>query len=206
MQNNAASHTTSNVASNVTSSATSNATQAPPPSADPTTEMDVRHDAEAREKVVDLVKRARFAMFGTYDASGNNHSRPMAAVSHETGEEGAELWFFCRSDSRKAREIGADPRVTIDYCDDSNQNYVSVLGRAEVVDDRAKADQLWMEPLRTWFPEGTEDPALRLIRVDMETAEYWDSPSSMVVHGFGYLKAAITGEPPAPGDIAQVKM
>ena len=180
-----------------------NTTQAPTPSNDPSTEMDVRADAEAREKVMDLVKQARFAMFGTYDANGNNHSRPMAAVSHEHGDE---LWFFCRSDSRKVREIGADPRVTIDYCDDSNQNYVSVLGRATVIEDRAKAKELWMEPLRTWFPEGTDDPHVRLIRVDMETAEYWDSPSSLIVHGFGYLKAVATGEPPAPGDIAQVRM
>ena len=176
--------------------------QTPTPSADPTTEMDVRTDAESRQKVMDLIAKARFAMFGTYDERGNNHSRPMAAVSHE----GDELWFFARSDSRKVREIGGDGRVSIDYCDDSNQNYVSVLGRASVLEDRAKADELWMEPLRTWFPEGTDDPALRLIRVDIETAEYWDSPSSLIVHGFGYLKAVATGEPPAPGDIAQVRM
>lgn len=178
-------------------------TTAPPPSDDPSTEMDVRADAEAREKVMDLIKKARFAMFGTYDAHGNNHSRPMAAVSHEDGDE---LWFFCRSDSRKVREIAADPRVSIDYCDDSNQNYVSVLGRASVLNDRDKAEELWMEPLRTWFPEGTDDEALRLIKVEMQTAEYWDSPSSLIVHGFGYLKAVTTGEPPAPGDIAQVRM
>ena len=172
------------------------------PSNDPSTEMDVRADAEARGKVMDLIKRARFAMFGTYDEQGNNHSRPMVASGHE----GGDLWFFCRSDSRKVREIGADPRVTLDYADDSNQNYVSALGRASVIEDRAKAEELWVEPLRTWFPEGLDDPALRLIRVDLETAEYWDSPSSMLVHGFGYLKAVTTGEPPAPGDIAQVRM
>ena len=177
-------------------------TQAPAPSNDPSTEMDVRTDAESRDKVMDLIKKARFAMFGTYDEKGNNHSRPMVASSHE----GDDLWFFCRSDSRKVRELGADPRVTIDYADDSNQNYVSVLGRAEVLNDRAKAEELWTEPLRTWFPGGTDDDALRLIRVEVDTAEYWDSPSSLIVHGFGYLKAAVTGEPPAPGDIAQVRM
>ena len=172
------------------------------PASDPTTEMEVRTDSDSRKKVMDMIRTARFAMFGTYNAKGDNHSRPMAAVSHE----GDELWFFCRSDSRKVGEIAADARVTIDYADDSNQNYVSVLGHASVLDDRARAKELWMEPLRTWFPEGTDDPTLRLIRVKIETAEYWDSPSSLVVHGFGYLKAAITGEPPAPGDIAQVKM
>ena len=179
-------------------------TQAPPPSRDPSTEMDVRADAEAREKVMAMIAKAQFAMLGTYDAEGRCHSRPMAAVEHEDAD--GALWFFTRADSRKLREIGADPRVTLDYSDPGAKNWVSALGRAAIVDDRAKVDELWMEPLRTWFPEGRDDPAIRLIRVELESAEFWDSPNSVAVYAFGYLKALATGEPPSPGDIAQVRM
>ena len=175
------------------------------PSNDPTTEMDVRSDHEAREKVMTLARKAAFAMFGTYDENGNCHSRPMAAVDHG-GEDGETLWFFTRADSRKIRELSADPRVTLDYSDPSAKNWLSMIGKAQVVEDRAKIDELWMEPLRTWFPEGRDDPMIRLLRVEVDTAEYWDSPSSAVVHAFGYLKAVATGEPPSPGDIAQVRM
>ena len=175
------------------------------PSHDPTTDMDVRADREARDKVHAIIGKTKFAMFGTYDARGTCHSRPMAAVDQDEGANDA-LWFFARADSRKVEEIGADPRVTIDYADSSGQNYVSVQGRAELVGDRAKVKALWMEPLRTWFPDGPEDDAVTLIRVDMETAEYWDSPSSAMVHAFGYVKARVTGEPPSPGDVAQVRM
>ena len=176
--------------------------QAPSPSNDPTTEMEVRSDSEAREKVMTIAKKAQFAMFGTYDKQGNCHSRPMGAVEYD----GDELWFFTRADARKVREIRADPRVTIDYSDGSAKNWVSMLGKAEIIEDRAKVDELWMEPLRTWFPDGKDDPMIRLIKVEVETAEYWDSPSNPVVYGFGYLKAVTTGEPPSPGDIAQVRM
>ena len=173
------------------------------PSTDSTTEMEVRTDEAARKKVRELIAGAKFGMLGTYDAHGNAHSRPMVAVSQE---EGDELWFFTRAESRKVDEIARDPRVLVDYADPDAQNYVSVVGRAEVVVDRAKIEALWEEPLRTWFPDGTDDPEARLLKVTAESVEYWDSPSSAMVHAWGYVKARATGEPPSPGDVAQVRM
>ena len=169
---------------------------------DPSTDMEVRHDAEASEKVHALIEKATFAMFGTYDARGTCHSRPMVA----SGRDGNALWFFTRADSRKVDELGRDPRVTLDYADSANQNYVSAQGEARMVRDRAKVDELWSEPLRTWFPDGKDDPAIVLLEVTLESAEYWDSPSSAMVHAFGYVKARLTGTPPSPGDIAHVEM
>ncbi len=171
-------------------------------SQDPTTHMEVRYDAEAREKVFEMIADAMFAMFGTYDVAGNAHSRPMVAIERE----GDVLWFFTRADSRKASELARDPRVTIDYADSGSQNYVSLVGRATVSQDPAKAKELWSEPLRTWFPDGPEDPAVALLRVEIESAEYWDSPSSAMVHAYGYVKARLTGKPPTPGDVGHVEM
>ena len=170
---------------------------------DPTTEMAVRDDAEAREKVMTLIREAMFAMFGTYDGTGTCHSRPMVAVEHD---EPDVLWFFTRAESRKLKEIARDPRVTLDYSDPSNNHWISAVGRATELNDRDRIARFWSEPLRTWFPEGKDDPAIRLIRVELDVAEYWDSPSSVVTHGYGYLKALFTGEPPAPGDVARVEL
>ena len=172
------------------------------PSNDPTTQMETRTDPEARDKVHALMAKAKAAMFGTYDAAGNAHSRPMVA----TGRDGDALWFFARRDSRKVSELAADPRVTLDYADWSDQAYVSATGRAEVLRDQAKVDELWSEPLRTWFPDGPGDPAIALIRVELDGAEYWDAPSSAMVHAFGYVRARLTGSPPSPGDTVHVEM
>ena len=176
------------------------------PSHDPTTQMDVRADAEAREKVHALMKKATFAMFGTYDERGDAHARPMVASDHDDERGGGALWFFTRYDSRKIAELQADGRVTLSYADPKGQNYVSAIGRAQIVRDRAKVEDLWSEPLRTWFPDGPSDDAIALIRVDLERADYWDSPSSTAVYAYGYVKARLTGEPPSPGEVAQVKM
>ena len=141
-------------------------------------------------------------MMGTYDAAGSAHSRPMAAVRHE----GDRLWFFTRAESRKVSELRRDPRILLDYADEGGQNYVSLVGRARVSQDAAKAKALWTEMLRTWFPDGPEDDAIALVEVEVDSAEYWDSPSSAMVHAYGYVKARLTGEPPAPGEVAHVRM
>ena len=40
---------------------------------------------------------------------------------------------------------------------------------------------------------------MALLKVTCEGAEYWDAPSSTLVHAYGYIKAVTTGEPPHPG-------
>jgi general stress protein 26 len=77
---------------------------------------------------------------------------------------------------------------------------VSISGHAQVVRDLAKQKELWSEPLRVWFPGGPEAPEVALVKVTVDGAEYWDSPSSTFVHAYGYLKAVTTGKPPAPGE------
>ena len=170
-------------------------------SQDPTTRMEVRRDEAGVAKVQELVGKAKVAMMGTYDAAGNAHSRPMVAVEHE----GETLWFFARDDSRKVSEIERDPRVLLDYADWSDQDYVSIVGRARLTRDQGRTDELWSEPLRTWFPDGPGDPRIMLIEVHIESAEYWDAPSSAMVHAYGYVKARLTGEPPAPSEVARVE-
>lgn len=48
--------------------------------------------------------------------------------------------------------------------------------------------------VKAWFPEGSEDPNLILIKVKPVVAEYWDSTSSKMVVAFNMLKAIVTGE------------
>ena len=120
------------------------------------------------------------------------------------GESDGEFWFFTYADSRKVREVRAEPRILLTYAEPKKQDYVALNGRAEVVQDPGKVKALWREPLRTWFPKGPDDPEIALLRVRIADAEYWDSPSSAMVYAYGYAKARLTGEPPNPGDVGRV--
>jgi general stress protein 26 len=110
------------------------------------------------------------------------------------------LWFFTRASSAKVDEVGASQVVNLSYEKPGSEHYVSVSGRAQIVKDRSMMEKLWIESMRTWFPKGLDDPELALIQVTVLAAEYWDAPSSAMVHAYGYVKSLMTGKAPKPGD------
>lgn len=155
---------------------------------------------EVREKLWSMMKGIQVAMLTTDDGS-HLRARPMAASQH--GFDGT-LWFFTRASSHKVVEVGADQRVGITYADSGQQNYVSLSGTAALVMDKASIEAHWSAYVRTWFPQGISDPDIALLKVTIETAEYWDAPNSIMVHAYGYVKAVLTGESPRPGENVKV--
>jgi general stress protein 26 len=154
-------------------------------------------------KLYELIKDVKIAMMTTVDTDGTLHSRPM---HNQEADENGDLWFFTQIQSPKITEISRDNQVNLGYSHPGKQHYVSVSGKAEIVRDKAKIEEKWSEGLRTWFPKGTDDPQIALIRVHPAKGEYWDSPSSTVLHLFGYAKAALTGETPDAGEQEKVNL
>jgi general stress protein 26 len=129
-------------------------------------------------------------MLTTIDG-GQLRSRPM---STQVFEFDGELWFFTSDNTHKIDEIAKDNRVSAAYSNPDDNVYLSISGRAEVVKDRAKIEELWSPVLKAWFPEGLDDPHLCLLKIPVESAEYWDAPSSKIVQLFGMVKAIATGQ------------
>lgn len=163
--------------------------------------METQYGHEARQKVWDMIKDIRVTLMATQDSNGKLHARPMVATQENFD---GTLWFFTRADSRKVEEIEQNPAVLLNYAEPSDQNYVAITGTAEIVRDRQLIQDMWSEGMRTWFPDGKEDPNIALVRVNAESAEYWDAPSSALVYAYGYVKARLTGESPDPGDVGRV--
>jgi general stress protein 26 len=130
------------------------------------------------KKLGRLIERVEFAMLTTEDGAGRLHSRPMATA--EIDGHGF-IWFLASEDSPKIREIGERPRVNVSYSSPSDDCYVSISGRAEVVRDVARTRELWSPIDQEWFPKGPDDPRLVLIRVRIESAAYWDRLSTKMV-------------------------
>ena len=145
---------------------------------------------ESIEKIRELTHGIDFCMLTTID-SGHLRSRPMS--TQEMDFDG-ELWFFTSDDTHKVTEIEKDNRVNLAYSKPDDNVYLSISGRAEVVKDRAKIEELWSPVLKAWFPEGKDDPTLCLLKVSVEQAEYWDAPNSKIVQLFGMVKAIATGQ------------
>jgi len=146
--------------------------------------------AENVQKLGELIKDVKVAMMTTADAEGGLHSRPM--YTQDEKFEGV-LWFFTDVDSTKVHELDRDHHVNLSYADTSESKYVSVSGVARKLRDPEKAKQMWSVFHKGWF-DGPDDPRLAILRVEVQKAEFWDTPSSRVVQMIGFAKAMVTGE------------
>lgn len=145
---------------------------------------------ESIKKLKEMLEGIDFCMMTTID-DGQLRCRPM---STQAAEFDGEVWFFTRDNSHKMSEIEKENRVCLGYANPDDSTYVSVSGRAEMSKDRAKMEELWSPILKAWFPDGLEDPNICLMKVTVEQAEYWESPSGKVVQLLGFVKALATGQ------------
>ena len=158
---------------------------------------------EGKKKLRELMDGINYGMLTTIDA-GSLRSRPMAVLKPE--EFNGELWFFTRASSHKVDEVEREHHVNVSFAEPKHNRYVSVSGLAQLVRDRRKNEHYWNPAYKAWFPDGLDDPDLALLKVDVDQAEYWDSPKSSMVHIAGFVKALATGTPAKGGENAQVKM
>jgi general stress protein 26 len=142
------------------------------------------------QKIWALIKDIKIAMLVS-EEQGVLRSRPMATQTHEFD---GNLWFFTRDTAPKVGEITRCGQVNVAFSDPDHQQYVSVSGEASVVHDHQKMTEFWDPSYKAWFTEGLNDPDIALIKVEVETAEYWTAPASKVVQLFGIAKANLTGK------------
>jgi general stress protein 26 len=158
---------------------------------DDTAQQDGQQDGQQdrQGKVRDLIKSTRLAMLTSVDPDGRLVSMPMATQDVEFD---GDVWFIAERESHKVRNIRANPSVNVAYA--SHDSWVSLAGRAEVVDDNAKLAELWNTFTGAWLEGGPENPNNILIRVSADSAEYWDTPGSKVTQVANLVKAKVTGK------------
>lgn len=148
---------------------------------------------EARDRVKELVEDIDITMLTTVDAHGRLVSRPMS--TREMDDDGV-IWFFTSDETKKADEVEADHDVNLAYCDAKGMRYVSVAGRATIVHDRARMEQLWSPSLDIWFEEGLDTPDIALLTVTPIVTEFWEPAHGTLAMAAGMLKALVTRETP----------
>ena len=144
------------------------------------------------DHVWSLMEEIKIAMVITHGGNGEQlRARPMAA--HPSRRENA-IYFLTDVAAGKISEVNHNDHVCLAFADVKGQKYVSVTGQASVSGDRDKIKQLWSIAEKAFWSDET-DPAIRLLRVAPDDAEYWQSPGTVV----SYVKmivAGLTGEKP----------
>ncbi len=159
--------------------------------------------SDDHKRLTDLMKEFKFVMLTTAGADGSLHSRPMTMQQRDFD---GDLWFFTSADAPKVWEANKEHQVNVSFSDPHQNTYISASGVANLVRDQRKIEELWKPAYKLFFPKGLDDPELALLKVNVEKAEYWDSPSSIVGRTFSFAKALATGKTSDLGDHAKVQL
>src|SRR5215469_8913833 len=90
---------------------------------------------EALDKIWSLIKEARSALLVTVTKDGSLDSRPMGCVQRAFD---GKLWFLAFASSPKITEIEHNSHVLVAYSRPSEFEYVSLSGRARIIEDKRK--------------------------------------------------------------------
>ena len=121
------------------------------------------------DKFYDLLEDFDSAMLVTSTSEGELRARPMSLG--KPNDDGG-LYFATSKTSGKNFEVQLDSDVALTM--QSGSKYLSLSGKARVVDDQAKINECYSSAWKVWFPEGRDDPDLTLLRVEPIEGEYWD--------------------------------
>ncbi|HEY9843544.1 MAG: pyridoxamine 5'-phosphate oxidase family protein [Candidatus Sericytochromatia bacterium] len=141
------------------------------------------------EHLAQLIEKFEIAMLTTEQPDGSLRSRPMIAQKDRFD---GTLWFLSENRTPKIGEIQGHTQVNVTYANPGNNTYISISGRASLVNDRAAIVSHWHKGHEPFFAGGPDDPNLVLLKIEVEQAEYWDDHKLMIL--LGAAKAKLRGE------------
>jgi len=139
-----------------------------------------------------LMQEIKVPMVVTHDGdNGGMRARPMAA---HLDQDANAIFFLTDAEATKDDEIYLNGNVCLVFSDIRKQRYVSLTGRAELSDDRAKIKLLWSS-IDSAFWSDENDPSIRVLKIVPSVAEYWDRTGA-IASTVEMVKAALTGSEP----------
>lgn len=146
------------------------------------------------EQLTDLVRDLGSLMMTTFPSGtpSDANARPMSVAKVD---EDATVYFLTSSDTSQAHDVR---RESEGLCTgQSKTHYVAMRGAFEVSYDRDLIETLWSKMADAWFPNGKDDPTVRVITFRPTSAEIWDmSGAKGLRFAFDLAKAWLTNEPP----------
>lgn len=121
-------------------------------------------------RVWSLIEEIAVAMVVTHADGRTLRGRPMAA--RPDAAENA-ICFLTDAKAAKDDEIRQNENICLAFADTAKHKYLSVTGKAEIVNDRARIKKHWSMFDKAFWRD-PDDPGIRLLCVRPEKAEYWE--------------------------------
>ncbi|GAA1359622.1 pyridoxamine 5'-phosphate oxidase family protein [Arthrobacter rhombi] len=151
-------------------------------------------------RLATLLREADTAMLTTVSTDGKLISRPM--TTQDTDFLG-DLWFVFSKESPQASQIQKAAEVNVAF--ETKNTWVSISGSGHIVEDRIKLEEHWTSAMDAWFPHGIDSPEVALLRVEVESAQYWETKAGPLTAVIEKIKARGSDEQPDIGQSQKVE-
>ena len=118
----------------------------------------------------EIVSNGAFCFVSSIDASGQINSRVVEIL-----EIGPDLTNRLMTDkrTRKAQEIRQGKTISLSFLSTADRGYVTIGTVPTVCAETALKRSIWKESLRTWFPDGPDDPHVITVTCEPTWIELW---------------------------------
>lgn len=152
-------------------------------------------NSEVRVRLWKAIDDDHTGMLGlTHDS---HHFQPMTAFVEPDTDT---LWFFTRKDTDLAQQVAGNGSADAAFIFLDRKLQACVDGRLSLAHDRERIDRFWNAHVAAWYPEGKDDPALTLLRLDVTEAAVWITEGGLLKYAFEVAKANASKTTPDVGE------
>ena len=119
------------------------------------------------------------ALLTTHTSRGQLSSRPMS--NNGDVEYDGNSYYFTYDGSRTVADITENAHVSLGFSG-PKRLYVSIVGTAQLIRQRATLEKHWLPELKRWFTDGLDTPGIVLIRVQANRIKYWQDEDEGELH------------------------
>jgi general stress protein 26 len=127
-----------------------------------------------KQKIVAVMKDTPFAFLATCDGD-QPRGRPVTPIV----EDNLSIWITTSSTSRKVKQIGQNPKISLAFVQQPNADKDAVvIGKCEIVTSIGEKKRVWKLvdfDLTQYFPGGPESDEFCLLKVIVDKIEWRDS-------------------------------
>jgi general stress protein 26 len=120
----------------------------------------------------EIIAKVPACMAITVDRNGDANAR---VVNPKPLSDAWTVRFATHRQSRKSREITQSGRLTLAYQYDPDSAYVTLIGRAAIIEDVAAKTANWGPGSYRWYPGGPDDPNVVYVDFTADRIELWSS-------------------------------
>lgn len=128
-----------------------------------------------KDSLMSLIEAARSVYLSTLDAEGYPSTRAMLNLRnkklyphlhnlYQKEKNPFTIYLTTNTSSLKMKELSANNKVCLYFCDDSNYRGITLQGHTEVITDKDFKQFTWIKAWEEYYPEGANSEDFTLLR------------------------------------------